>query len=376
MRLNWPLAILGLVATAGCRETLGSNGAAVAPPSNLTYSVEPSGTPGSPSGVLLRWDYDNSPSLRVWHVYSRATTADAYGLRGSTTSNSFHDNGVPHLQYYVTAEDDQGIETAPSNVVTVDERLALDAPVTLNTTSLNGAIGLDWADNAFQADPQGFKIYRVYSTSYDLDAGTCGATWVLEGTTVSPEFIAGELPNGVSRCFAVSAESIEGFESLWSPIRSDTPRPDARNVLLYARQVQDAGSGFRFWRDVNGNGMSDPGELGLVSSGSAPDIDFSVERDVAGDLYLTPVRSGTGVEAYGSVPVEDLTSIDYAPAGTYSSLPIQAVPGWGYVFETDGGDGFHRYGAVRVTHVGQDYLILDWAFQTDPGNPQLVRGGR
>ncbi len=375
MRLIWPLAILGLV-TAGCRETLGSNGAAVAPPSNLIYTVEPSGTPGSPSGILLHWDYDNSSALAVWHVYSRANTADAYGLRGSTTSNTFHDNGVPHLQYYVTAEDDQGIETGPSNVVTVDERLALDAPAWLNSTSLNGAIALDWADNAFQAEPQGFKIYRVYSTPYDLDQGTCGATWVLEGTTVSPEFVAGALPNGVPRCFGVSAESIEGFESLWSPIRDDTPRPDARNVLIYARQTQDAGSGFRFWRDLNNDQQSQPGELGLISSGSASDIDFSVERDVSGALFLTPVRTGTAVQAYGSIPVEDLTGVDFAPLTGYSTLPIQAVPGWGYVFEMDEGDGFYRYGAVRVTHVGQDYLILDWAYQTDPGNPELVRGGR
>jgi hypothetical protein len=42
------------------------------------------------------------------------------------------------------------------------------------------------------------------------------------------------------------------------------------------------------------------------------------------------------------------------------------------VFEMDGGDGFLRYGAVRVTHVGQNFLILDWAFQTDRGNPELL----
>jgi hypothetical protein len=38
----------------------------------------------------------------------------------------------------------------------------------------------------------------------------------------------------------------------------------------------------------------------------------------------------------------------------------------------DGGDGFLRYGAVRVTHVGQTFLIFDWAYQTDPGNPELL----
>ena len=48
------------------------------------------------------------------------------------------------------------------------------------------------------------------------------------------------------------------------------------------------------------------------------------------------------------------------------------MPGFGYVFEMDGGDGFKRYGALRVTHVGQDFLIVDWAFQTDPGNPELL----
>ncbi|MGH7659187.1 MAG: hypothetical protein ACREL6_13210, partial [Gemmatimonadales bacterium] len=66
----------------------------------------------------------------------------------------------------------------------------------------------------------------------------------------------------------------------------------------------------------------------------------------------------------------------FAPDSTYLTSPIQAVAGFGYVFEMDGGDAFLRYGAVRVTHVGEDFLILDWAYQTDPGNPELVVTGR
>ena len=46
-----------------------------------------------------------------------------------------------------------------------------------------------------------------------------------------------------------------------------------------------------------------------------------------------------------------------------------------FLVEMSGGDAFARYGAIRVTHVGQDFLILDWAYQTDPGNPELVVGG-
>lgn len=372
MRRYTLLVVLGL-STVACRDNFISGDSFIDPPTNLTYTVEPSGTPGSPDGVLLRWDFSNDPALSVWHIYSRGSTGDSYQLRGSTTSNTYHDNGIPHLQYYVTAEDDVGDESDPSNAVTIDERLALDKPTTLVTTSLDGAIALTWSDNPFTSDPQGFSTYRVYSASYDLDQGLCGATWSLEGTTVAPEYVAGALTNGSPRCFGVSAISIEGFESLWSPIRSDTPRPDARNFVINARQFSNAGSGFRFWRDLDNDGFSDPGELGLINAGNLTDIDFSVERDVSGALFMTPVRPGTGVNVYGSLPVEDLTSIDFAANTNYPTSGVEAVPGWGYVFEMDGGDGFFRYGAVRVTHVGQNFLILDWAFQTDPGNPELIR---
>jgi hypothetical protein len=251
-----------------------------------------------------------------------------------------------------------------------------DVPASLSSTTLDGAVALDWSDNAYTADPGNFQNYRVYSTSYDLDADACGTGWQLEGTTVAPEFVVGALANGIPRCFAVTAVSIDGFESDRSPRRADTPRPDSRNVLINAFQAQPAGSGFRFWDDLNGDGRVDAGELGLVRSGAANDIDFAVDRDVAGDLFLTPVRAGTGVEYYDeNNPTEDLTSIDFAADRTYRTSGILAIPGYGYVFETDGGDGFKRYGAVRVTHVGRNFLILDWAFQPDPGNPELMVSG-
>jgi hypothetical protein len=251
-----------------------------------------------------------------------------------------------------------------------------DVPASLSSTTLDGAIALGWSDNAYTADPGNFQNYRVYSTTYNLDLNECGTSWQLEGTTVAPEFVVGALTNGVSRCFTVTAVSVDGFESDRSPRRADTPRPDTRNVLVYASQFQTAGSGFRFWDDLNGDGQVQGSELGLVRSGAAIDIDFVVDRDGAGDLFLTPVRPGTGVEYYDEHnPVEDLSSIDFAAERAYRTSGILAIPGYGYVFETDGGDGFKRYGAVRVSHVGQNFLILDWAFQTDPGNPELIVTG-
>jgi len=248
-----------------------------------------------------------------------------------------------------------------------------DVPATLSSTSLDGAIALAWTDNSYTSDPGNFQNYRIYSTSYNLDQGVCGMSWQLEGTTVAPEFVVGALSNGVPRCFSVTATNVDGFESDRSPVQSDTPRPDSRNIILYAAQFQAAGSGFRFWDDLNGDGAVQANELGLVRSSGGSNIDFFVDRDGAGDLYLTPVRSGTGVEYYDdNNPVEDLTSIDFAEFRTYHAAGILAIPGYGYVFEMDGGDGFKRYGAVRLSHVGHDFLILDWAYQTDPGNPELL----
>jgi hypothetical protein len=247
------------------------------------------------------------------------------------------------------------------------------APADLTSTSLDAAVALTWLDNSFEADPGNFSSYIVYSTSYDLDQDRCGTSWSIEGTTVAPEFIVGALTNGVPRCFEVTATSPAGAESGPSPVRNDTPRPDARNVVVFARQAQDAGSGFSFWQDLNSSGSVNLNELGLVLNGSNASADFTVERDINGTLFLTPARAGVSVALYGSAPVEDLTSIDIAPLTGFDATGLEALPGWGYVFEMPGNQ-FVQYGAVRVTHVGQNFLILDWAYQTDPGNPELVVG--
>lgn len=253
--------------------------------------------------------------------------------------------------------------------------VAPPAPSALTSTSLDAAVALTWPDNAFEADPANFSNYVVYSTSYDLDHDQCGSDWNIEGTTVAPEFIVAALTNGVPKCFEVTAQGTTGGESNPSPARNDTPRPDARNIVVYARQAQSAGSAFRFWQDINSDGAVAQSELGLALDGGNAAADFTVERDGTGTLYLTPARAGVTVALYGTAPVEDLTSIDLAPLDGFDAVGIEALPGWGYVFEMPGTQ-FVQYGAVRVTHVGQNFLILDWAYQTDPGNPELVVVGK
>ncbi len=368
------LSLMLLLAVACQPSVIGPGGGAPSTPANLTYQLEPSGDPSRPLGILLIWDDVTDPNLASYRIYSRSSSSGSYGLRGETSSNTFHDNGVPHLQYYVTAMNDNGEESGGSNVITVDERLQLDPPAWLSSISLNGAIHLEWDDSSYITAPTRFKWYRIYSTDYNLDSGLCGTSWLLEGTTVAPEFLASAMTNGVPRCFGISAISREGYESLWSPLRQDTPRPDARNLLVYALQVDSTQAGFRFWNDVNADGRGQASELGLVERASASDIDFRITRGAADTMWIEPVFSGTRIRVYGQVA--DLTNIDFAPATGYTRNAIQAVPTYGYVFEIVEGSTV-RYGALRVTHVGRDYVIFDWSFQTDPGNPELqIRAGQ
>ena len=365
------LALLLLVMTVGCRNEIFVPGGGTSAPQNLTYELEPSGDPDRPLGILLFWDDVTDPDLSSYRIYSRGSSTGSFGLRGSTTSNSFHDNGVPHLQYLVVAVDQAGNESSSSNVITVDERLQLDRPAWLRSISLNGSIHLTWDDSSYITAPTRFKWYRVYSTDYDLDNGLCGTSWLLEGTTVAAEFLASAMANGVPRCFGVSAVSREGYESLWSPLWQDTPRPDARNTLAFAYDENQAFSGFRFWEDLNADGRAQGAELGRVLDGNRTDIDFWIFRASDSTLWLVPEFTGTRIRLYSTSPLDDLTSIDFAPVAGYTRDMIQAVPGYGYVFEIVEGASL-RYAALRITHVGRDYLIFDWSFQTDPGNPELV----
>jgi hypothetical protein len=367
MRLALTLSAL-LVAACDQQQTVtGSGGGTLPAPQDLSYELDPSGSPGVPSGILLTWQQVTSPGLQSYRVYSTPTIGGTFNLRAETTSPSFHDTGIPDLQYTITAVDVNGFESSNSNVVTVDSHLTLPAPTNLFSTSLNGAVELDWTDNAFASDPGAFKWYRVYSASAVSDS-VCNSDWRIEGETVSPDFIASALTNGVPRCYKVTAIDTLGDEGAISPLRDDTPRPDARNVALFPVQANAASAGLEFW-DGTANGF------GLTVNGGSASANFFVSQHADSTLWLVPVAaSGTTMQQYGIGPIDDLTSIDFAPGSGYSSTSLQALPGDGYVFQIVNGSTI-QYGAVRVTHVGRDFLILDWSFQTDAGNQELIRAG-
>jgi hypothetical protein len=360
--------LVAVVACGGDRTTTGVD-ARLPVPTGLAYQLVPSGFPDSPDGVLLTWDDVADSYTSAYVVYSRNSASGEWNRRAETTSPTFSDAGYPAYAYYVATRDDAGHESAPSAAVVIDVRLRLPAPASLNAISLDRAVQTSWASNARTADPNAFDYYRVYSTVYSAAAGGCDDDlWVLEGTTISEDFISTGLTNGVRYCFAVSAVTRDGHESLFSVPRDDTPRYDSRNVILDSFQDAPATSGFDFY-DPNASSR-----FGVVKSGSATGIDFRLERRADNRLYFVPMRGDVSIALYSMDPVTDLTSIDIAPLdNSFSTTPISAEPGYAYVFRV-GPVGSANYGAVRVSHVGADYIILDWSYQSAPNNPELIVG--
>src|SRR5215208_4150483 len=117
-------------------------------PSDLSYQLIPSGDPQLPLGVLLTWTPPQSRRATTFDVYGRSSSNEGWIRRATTTSYTFHDAGRPQLQYYVAAFDGAGNELGRTDVVVIDERNRLPAPLNLTSISLNRAVQLSWSRNA------------------------------------------------------------------------------------------------------------------------------------------------------------------------------------------------------------------------------------
>ena len=158
MRLSrWLLA--ALVPMAACEDIAGLLTDPDAP-ANLTYQLTPSGNANAPLAVLLSWDVPRNNNANAFNIYGRVGGGD-WQLRGTTTSNTFHDAGVPDVQYYVASVDLDGNELARSNTVTIDLNANVPAPTGFTSVSLNGAIQLAWSGSAVDALHGAFDHYRV-----------------------------------------------------------------------------------------------------------------------------------------------------------------------------------------------------------------------
>jgi hypothetical protein len=233
------MALMGLAAAlvgvAGCNNDNNNPTAGITPPDppvDLVYQLNPGEQIGAGDsiiepGILLSW-FPPSPdsTIQAFVVYG---DPDAYPDTtdfeqvGITTSISFHDAGVPFLQYDVTSEDIYGDQSAASNVVVVNAADTVQSPSNLVYTAYDSAALLGWSNiSATGYNASHFDYYRIYSDS--VSGGACVANdYALEGTSVSNAFAITGLANGVPRCYFVTAVTKTGHESNGSNIQVITP---------------------------------------------------------------------------------------------------------------------------------------------------------
>ncbi len=200
--------------------------------------------------------------------------------------------------------------------------------------------------------------YRIYRSQYPA-----GRYWQI-GDSQDNEFIDENVHNGETYYYAVSAYDWHGNESdLSYETIHDTPRPQGYDLVIYD---DDALAGVDFsgyyshmiwpWNDpyVDLYLLWLNGRYCLASA----DVEYE------GAVY------GTDIQYAGYV--NTLDEIDWAPESGWSTDIADTVTlyeGHAYVAWT----WENNFAKFRVHHIGYDYVIIDWAFQIDEGNPELKR---
>ncbi len=326
--------------------------------------------------VYLTWELAPGWDDDSFRVYGRRISDADYFLIAEVTNCSgglcsYTDvNIVPDVtyEYYVAALGPSGLET-PSDwsvEVYVPNPTPPPDPADVEVVALDNAVYLRWSDNARNASD--FSFYRVYL----LDSGD---TNYLLGESDSEGFLDLLAANGNTYSYFVTSVDDQGHESVGSVAASGTPRPDYHGEWIYANEDVPAQSGFRFTTDE----MSYP-----IVAGDSPDRHFRMEIDAEG-WWLVP---GPGTEVYdgvwsttalkcGVAADSDCTSVDVAPLTGYTALDMPLYPQSTYVLRVEGDDGQVHYGAIRVDLLGYDQdgaaiMIFDWAYQLQPGNPNLA----
>jgi len=212
-------------------------------------------------------------------------------------------------------------------------------------TSVTGdrEVYLFWYPNA-EYDLAGYNVYVG-----DEPDGY----YMLVGSTPSANFVDHDVINGRTYYYAVSAYDEDGNESELSyDMVFDTPRPEGWGAKLWNLHTfpNDAGYDFAAHRVVPYSDMQS---------------DIWLEFD-DGIPFIWRANRATDIQDYGYM--SSIDEINYAPESGWIQMDwLELVSGHGYIVWTDD----NHFAKFHVTYVGENSITFDWAYQVDPGNPEL-----
>ncbi|KPJ50508.1 MAG: hypothetical protein AMJ41_01290 [candidate division Zixibacteria bacterium DG_27] len=204
-----------------------------------------------------------------------------------------------------------------------------------------------------EADCDGYNVYRG-------DSALVGPYYLLVTLygMYQDYYTDTGLLNGKMYYYAVASFDESGNESELSyEDVFDTPRPEGYDVTLYDFDSKPDSCGFNLSTQ----------RVVRFDSYNNTEADFYLDYD-NGNLFMSVAKDFTYLQDMGYT--ESLDEIGYAPAGGWSQWGrAEAIPYHTYVVLTED----DHYAKIRLTVVSVSLhrIVLDWAYQTDPGNREL-----
>jgi hypothetical protein len=201
-----------------------------------------------------------------------------------------------------------------------------------------------WRANQ-ESDIAYYKVFRNNAPT---------GTFTLMGTSTGTSFVDGNVTNGSTYYYAVSAVDDAGQESAELSYENvfDTPRPEGIDAVLANAFNTAVNAGWDFSAALNRDLLD-----------SRTDIWY----DAQAGSYLVKAPSDTKIQDAGYVALRD---VDFAPpAGWSADGVVEAIVGHSYIVYTRDG----HYAKFEVIARGSNSLTMDWAYQIDADNPELAR---
>jgi hypothetical protein len=209
------------------------------------------------------------------------------------------------------------------------------------------AVTVYWRPNQ-ETDINHYNVYRNFAPT---------GTFTLVGSAPGTQFVDGNVVNGTTYYYAVTAVDQAGQESPQLSYENvfDTPRPEGFDASLTDNFAAPATSGWDF-------------SAGVVRAYNNALTDIYFDTSSGANLILA--APGVDIQDAGYVALVD---VDFAPpAGWSPDRSVEAIVGHSYlVFTAD-----NHYAKFEVTQINlgtTDVMTMDWAYQIAAGNPELAK---
>lgn len=255
------------------------------------------------------------------------------------------------------------IESGDGDVVIIDDDTTPATPRGVYSITGDMDVLIGWYPNQ-ESDLAGYVIYSMVEGSRDYieiaEINDSDATSYLDD----------DVENGTTYYYAVSAFDLDGNESAQSPAIADTPRPAGKNVTLEDYILEPDLSGFDLSRPDKGVQPFDARNVDIYFGFGMVDNEFDAP-------FIYTANDDIGIQDLGYT--DHMDDVDVSPEQGFTFAFAEAIPGHTYAFLTLDGN----YAKIRATEIEVDWagdvilrawVTFDWAYQLQPGNPELAPG--